>query len=104
NTSTSLVNFVLYYLPMLFYKMCASLSVVPSFPTRRSSDLDLARSYTRLINQIRSALVDCYPQFEQALRGQIIHRKWVLHLLPRYGGPTKIKRLGKAKAAAFARC
>ena len=65
-------------------------------------DEDLARSYTRLINQIRSALVDCYPQFEQALRGQIIHRKWVLHLLPRYGGPTKIKRLGKAKAAAFA--
>ena len=65
-------------------------------------DEDLARSYTRLINQIRSALVDCYPQFEQALRGQIIHRKWVLHLLARYGGPTKIKRLGKAKAAAFA--
>ena len=66
-------------------------------------DEDLARSYTRLINQIRSALVGCYPQFEQALRGQIIHRKWVLHLLARYGGPTKIKRLGKAKAAAFAR-
>lgn len=66
-------------------------------------DEDLARSYTRLINQIRSALVGCYPQFEQAIRGQIIHRKWVLHLLARYGGPTKIKRLGKAKAAAFAR-
>ena len=66
-------------------------------------DEDLARSYTRLINQIRSALVGCYPQFEQALRGQIIHRKWVLHLLARYGGPTKIKSLGKAKAAAFAR-
>ena len=66
-------------------------------------DEDLARSYTRLINQIRSALVGCYPQFEQALRGQVIHRKWVLHLLARYGGPTKIKRLGKAKAAAFAR-
>ena len=66
-------------------------------------DEDLARSYTRLINQIRSALVGCYPQFEQALRGQIIHRKWVLHLLARYGGPTKIKRLGKAKATAFAR-
>ena len=65
-------------------------------------DEDLARSYTRLINQIRSALVGCYPQFEQALRGQIIHRKWVLHLLARYVGPTKIKRLGKAKAAAFA--
>nr|MDK8705783.1 IS110 family transposase [Corynebacterium sp. MSK090] len=60
-------------------------------------------SYTRLINQIRSALVGCYPQFEQAIRGQIFHRKWVLHLLARYGGPTKIKRLGKAKAAAFAR-
>ena len=29
-------------------------------------DEDLARSYTRLINQIRSALVGCYPQFEQA--------------------------------------
>ncbi|MDV2431674.1 IS110 family transposase [Corynebacterium tuberculostearicum] len=66
-------------------------------------DEDLARSYTRLINQIRSALVGCYPQFEQALRGQIIHRKWVLHLLARYGGPTKIKRLGQAKTAAFAR-
>jgi len=66
-------------------------------------DEDLARSYTRLINQIRSALVGCYPQFEQAIRGQIIHRKWVLHLLARYGGPTKIKRLGKTKTIAFAR-
>ncbi|MBK4141058.1 IS110 family transposase [Corynebacterium macginleyi] len=66
-------------------------------------DEDLARSYTRLINQIRSALVGCYPQFEQAIRGQIIHRRWVLHLLARYGGPTKIKRLGKAKTIAFAR-
>lgn len=66
-------------------------------------DEDLARSYTRLINQIRSALVGCYPQFEQALRGQIIH--------PQVGSaPTCTLRRAhqnkaprKAKAAAFAR-
>ena len=38
-------------------------------------DEDLARAYTRLINQMRSALVRTYPAFEQVLRGQMIHRK-----------------------------
>src|SRR5699024_11163717 len=66
-------------------------------------DEDLARSYTRLINQIRSALVGTYPEFEHVLRGQMIHRKWILHLLAKYGGPTKIKRLGKARVNTFAR-
>ena len=66
-------------------------------------DEDLARAYTRLINQMRSALVGTYPAFEHVLRGQMIHRKWILHLLAKYGGPTKIRRVGKARLAAFAR-
>ena len=66
-------------------------------------DEDLARAYTRLINQMRSALVGTYPAFEYVLRGQMIHRKWILHLLAKYGGPTKIRRVGKARLAAFAR-
>lgn len=33
----------------------------------------------------------------------MIHRKWILHLLAKYGGPSKIKRLGKARVNAFAR-
>ncbi|WP_257160784.1 IS110 family transposase, partial [Corynebacterium cystitidis] len=66
-------------------------------------DEDLARAYTRLINQIRSALVGTYPAFEHILRGQIIHRKWILQLLATYGGPTKIRRIGKTRLAAFAR-
>lgn len=37
-------------------------------------DEDLARAYTRLINQIRSALVGTYPEFERVLRGKVIHR------------------------------
>ncbi|CAB0487605.1 IS110 family transposase [Corynebacterium diphtheriae] len=66
-------------------------------------DKDLARAYTRLINQIRSALVGTYPEFERVLRGQVIHRKWILQLLAKYGGPTKIRRLGKARVNVFAR-
>ena len=66
-------------------------------------DEDLARAYTRLINQMRSALVGTYPAFEHVLRGQMIHRKWILHLLAKYGGPTKIRRVGKARLAALAR-
>ncbi|MGP5344998.1 transposase, partial [Corynebacterium casei] len=66
-------------------------------------DEDLARPYTQLINQIRSAPVGTYPEFEHVLRGQMIHRKWKLHLLAKYGGPTKIKRLGKARVNTFAR-
>lgn len=66
-------------------------------------DEDLARAYTRLINQMRSALVGTYPAFEHVLRGQMIHRKWILHLLAKYGGPTKIRRVGKARLKAFAR-
>ena len=66
-------------------------------------DEDLARAYTRLINQMRSALVGTYPAFEHVLRGQMIHRKWILHLLAKYGGPTKIRRVGIARLAAFAR-
>lgn len=66
-------------------------------------DEDLTRAYTRLINQIRSALVGTYPAFEQVLRGQMIHRKWILHLLAKYGGPTKIRRIGKTRLTAFAR-
>ena len=66
-------------------------------------DEDLARAYTRLINQMRSALVGTYPAFEHVLRGQMIHRKWILHLLAKYGGPTKIRRIGRTRLAAFAR-
>ena len=66
-------------------------------------DEDLARAYTRQINQMRSALVGTNPAFEHVLRGQMIHRKWILHLLAKYGGPTKIRRIGKTRLAAFAR-
>ena len=66
-------------------------------------DEDLTRAYTRLINQMRSALVGTYPAFEQVLRGQVIHRKWILHLLAKYGGPTKLRRISKDRLAAFAR-
>lgn len=65
-------------------------------------DEDLARSYTRLINQIRSLLMGTYPEFEHVLRGQAIHRKWILSLLAKYGGPTKISRVGRARLIAFA--
>lgn len=34
---------------------------------------------------------------------QLIHRKWILHLLAKYGGPTKMRRIGKTRLAAFAR-
>ena len=47
-------------------------------------DEDLARAYTRLINQIRSALVGTYPEFERVLRGQVIHHTWILQLLAKY--------------------
>lgn len=63
----------------------------------------IAHAYTRLINQMRSALVGTHPAFEHVLHGQMIHRKWILHLLAKYGGPTKIRRIGKARLAAFAR-
>lgn len=33
----------------------------------------------------------------------MIHRKWLLHLLANYDGPTKIRRIGKARLTAFAR-
>lgn len=66
-------------------------------------DENLARAYTRLINQMRSALVRTYPAFEHVLRAQMIHRKWILHLLAKYGGPTKIRRVGKARLKAVAR-
>lgn len=66
-------------------------------------DEDLTRAYTRMINQIRSALVGTFPEFERVLRGNTIHRTWVLKLLAKYGGPTKIRRLGKTRATAFAR-
>lgn len=52
---------------------------------------------------MRSALVGTYPAFEQVLRGQVIHRKWILHLLAKYGGPTKLRRISKDRLAAFAR-
>lgn len=66
-------------------------------------DEDLARAYTRQINQMRSALVGTNPAFDHVLHGQMIHRKWILHLLAKYGGPTKIRRIGKTRLAAFAR-
>lgn len=65
-------------------------------------DENLARAHTRLINQIRSTLVGTYPAFEQVLRGHMMHRKWIHHLLAKYGGPTKIRHIGKARLAAFA--
>ena len=52
---------------------------------------------------MRSALVGTNPAFEHVLRGQMIHRKWILHLLAKYGGPTKIRRIGKTRLKAFAR-
>ena len=66
-------------------------------------DEDLTRAYTRSINQIRAALIGTYPGFEQVLRGQTIHRLWILKLLARYGGPTKLTRLGKTRTIEFAR-
>ena len=62
-----------------------------------------ATTIQTLINQMRSALVGTYPAFEHVLRGQMIHRKWILHLLAKYGGPTKIRRVGRTRLAAFAR-
>ena len=52
---------------------------------------------------MRFALVGTYPAFEHVRRGQMIHRKWILNLLAKYGGPTKIQRISKARLAAFAR-
>lgn len=66
-------------------------------------DEDLTRAYTRLINQIRACLISCSPAFERVLKGQTIHRQWVLHLLAKYGGPTKIARIGKARLIDFAK-
>lgn len=66
-------------------------------------DDDLKRAYTRLINQIRSALVGSYPEFEHTLHGDRIHRQWILALLARYGGPTQLAKLGKRRAITFAK-
>lgn len=66
-------------------------------------DDDITRAYTRCINQIRASLIGVYPEFEQALRGDILHRNWVLQLLAKYGGPTGLKNLGKARAVKFAK-
>ncbi|CAB0968437.1 IS110 family transposase [Corynebacterium diphtheriae] len=35
----------------------------------------ITHAYTRLINQMRSALVGTHPAFEHVLHGQMIHRK-----------------------------
>lgn len=66
-------------------------------------DDDLTRAYTRLINQIRSSLVGTYPEFERVLCGSVIHRRWILELLARYGGPTKLRRLGRSRTITCAK-
>lgn len=43
-----------------------------------------------------------YPEFERVLPGSVIHRRLILQLLDHYGGPTKLRRLGRGRIIAFA--
>ncbi|APT82185.1 transposase [Corynebacterium ammoniagenes DSM 20306] len=40
---------------------------------------------------------------EAFIQPKALNRKWILRLLAKYGGPTKIKRLGKTRFNTFAR-
>ena len=64
---------------------------------------DHTRAMTKMLNEIRAALVGSYPQFERVLYGRILSRPWVLHLLATYGGPTKLARTGEKRVITFAR-
>lgn len=52
---------------------------------------------------MQSTLVGTYPAFKHVLHGQAIHRKQVFHLRAKYGGPTKIRRVSRARLATFTR-
>lgn len=66
-------------------------------------DDDIARDCTRTINRLRSILVQIYPSLERVFAGEVLQRAFVLDLLIHYGGPTKLKKSGKARVLAWAR-
>ena len=89
--------------PMPYAPLTAPIVIFQQLKALNGIDDDLTRAYTRLINQIRSTLVGTYPEFERVLCGSMIHRRWILELLAHYGGPTKLRRLGRSRAITCAK-
>ena len=88
---------------MLYVPLTAPILIFQQLKVLNGIDDDLTRAYTRLINQIRSSLVGTYPECEHLLRSSVIHRRWILELLAHYGGPTKLRRLGRSRAITCAK-
>lgn len=66
-------------------------------------DDDLAFECNRQINRLRSLLLQIHPAFERALKGDRITRDTTLALLEHYGGPTGMRRSGRARVGKWAR-
>ena len=88
---------------MPYVPLTAPILIFQQLKVLNGIDDDLTRAYTRLINQIRSSLVGTYPECEHLLRGSVIHRRWILELLAHYGGPTKLRRLGRSRTITGAK-
>lgn len=73
----------------------ADLEVIVGF------DDDLAAEATRVSNRIRGLLTQIHPALERAIGDRPGH-KAVLELLPRFGGPTGLKKTGSRRLSAVA--
>ncbi|MEY8564504.1 IS110 family transposase [Bifidobacterium pseudolongum] len=54
-------------------------------------------------NRLRSLLLQIHPAFERALKGDRIMREATLTLLEHYGGPSAMKRSGRARVGKWAK-
>lgn len=75
----------------------AALKVLAGF------DDDLAWECNRQTNRLRSLLLQIHPAFERALKGDRIMREATLTLLEHYGGPSAMKRSGRARVGKWAK-
>ncbi len=66
-------------------------------------DDDLAWECNRQTNRLRSLLLQIHPAFERALKGDRIMREATLTLLEHYGGPSAMKRSGRARVGKWAK-
>lgn len=75
----------------------AALKVLAGF------DDDLAWECNRQTNRLRSLLLQIHPAFERTLKGDRIMREATLTLLEHYGGPSAMKRSGRARVGKWAK-
>ncbi|KXZ59196.1 hypothetical protein Bravens_00443 [Brevibacterium ravenspurgense] len=66
-------------------------------------DEDFTRESTRVINRLRSLLVQVHPSLERFLAGAVLSRAIVLELFSRYHGLAGLKAAGKAGVKPWAR-